>query len=1119
MKGEFVHLHLHSDYSPDGICPLVSDNRAPEAPRRSGELLAMALEQHSPALAVTDDHSISGAVELFDELETGDVKPIIGCEMTLLPQECGTVPREGASVSGTSLVLLAQDSAGYENLCRIVSRVERLGETGVEGIRRECLAEHCRGLIALSGGLRGEPAVSILKGDGKAAEKALGEFLELFGKENFFLEVMDHGLEEEKTVNRGLVALSRKFGIPMVATNEVRYLRKDQAVAAEVLACLRNRTVLADPNRIAPPPEYYFKSYEEMASLFGTEIPEALSNTVRIADRCNFRFDFQQKHYPALPVPDGMTESEFLREICLRNVPERFGFALDNPPPDRRETAGEIRRRLDRELTTIDRIRNAGFYLRLHKLLREMRKQGIPVGDGRGAEAGSLVAYLTGITGVDPLRYHFSFERFLNPERPRPSNIIEIEVGDRFREAVFETVSRTFGADSVAWTATREVRSSKNALRETARVFGVSPSICSRIEKLVLCGSRFSAPGLYRENPKFQELLEKDGRMETLIQAAFLISGLKSSSGVSDSRIVAGDRELGAILPVIREPDGKRVALYDDASCKRLGLLNLTFVEQRVLTFIPDVQKQIRRNRGIELDMKAIPPDDSKTFDLLSRCDTLGVFQMEGGGMQSLCRQLGVESLEHIIALITLYRPGPMEYIPSFIARKRGEEKIEYDHPKLEPILRETYGLMLYQEQILDVFHQLAGVPVGRAELFRRAVGKRKKTDQERYREEFIQGCAATSGIPRERAEELWEKICRFVISAFLKAHSTIYALLVYRTAYLKANYPEEFFAALLAGEEKNSDRIPLILKECHDRGIAILPPDVNAGQDSFAAEGTAIRCGLHAIRGLRKNVCEAIFEARRTGGPFVSLVDFLERTQGTSSPKTLESLIRAGAFDSLGVERSRLFAGMTEAIACAADRRNRRMSGQGGLFDFAGDGRDESDACLPQIPEWEEQELRKNEREILGFECRSAPVSVPRAERSSDERGSETDALSGASGKDAPAPAAIPESRVGRMVELHLSEPQCKGSVFEDLKVLFRNHSGEVPVLFCVKTEKGPVVRIEAAREYRVAPSQELTAALAALFGEGCCRMAEDSAGDSECPDSGTRPFADGSKEGVDLP
>lgn len=391
-------------------------------------------------------------------------------------------------------------------------------------------------------------------------------------------------------------------------------------------------------------------------------------------------------------------------------------------------------------------------------------------------------------------------------------------------------------------------------------------------------------------------------------------------------------------------------------------------------------------------------------------------------------------------------------------------------------------------------------------------------TDQERYREEFIQGCAATSGIPRERAEELWEKICRFVISAFLKAHSTIYALLVYRTAYLKANYPEEFFAALLAGEEKNSDRIPLILKECHDRGIAILPPDVNAGQDSFAAEGTAIRCGLHAIRGLRKNVCEAIFEARRTGGPFVSLVDFLERTQGTSSPKTLESLIRAGAFDSLGVERSRLFAGMTEAIACAADRRNRRMSGQGGLFDFAGDGRDESDACLPQIPEWEEQELRKNEREILGFECRSAPVSVPRAERSPDERGSETDALSGTSGKDAPAPAAIPESRVGRM-ELHLSEPQCKGSVFEDLKVLFRNHSGKVSVLFCVKTEKGPVVRIEAAREYRVAPSQELTAALAALFGEGCCRMAEDSAGDSECPDSGTRPFADGSKEGVDLP
>ncbi len=460
MAGQFVHLHLHTDYSPDGACPLVSSSSPVEALRRSGELVAMALEQHSPAFAVTDFHSISGAVELFEELETGNVKPIIGCEMTLLPQECGGVPREGASVSGASLVLLAQDSAGYENLCRIVSRVQQHGETGGKGIGREFLAEHCRGLIAMSGGLRGELAGSILRGESDAAEKVLGKYLEIFGKENFFLEVMDHGLEEEKTVNRGIVVLSRKFGIPMVATNEVRYLRKDQAIAAEVLACLRNRTVFADPNWKPQPPEYYYKSYDEMASLFGTEIPEALSNTVRIAERCDFQFDFQQKHYPAFPVPDGMTESEFLREICLRNVPERFGFSLDNPPPGRKEMAGKIRSCLDRELTTIDRIRDSGLYLRLHDLLREMREQGIPVGGGRGAEAGSLVAYLTGITGVDPFRFHLSSERALNPERPYPLGV-EIEVGDRFREAVFEIVSRKFGADSVAWTANREVRSSK----------------------------------------------------------------------------------------------------------------------------------------------------------------------------------------------------------------------------------------------------------------------------------------------------------------------------------------------------------------------------------------------------------------------------------------------------------------------------------------------------------------------------------------------------------------------------------------------------------------------------------------------------------------------------------
>lgn len=1117
MAGQFVHLHLHTDYSPDGACPLVSSSSPVEALRRSGELVAMALEQHSPAFAVTDFHSISGAVELFEELETGNVKPIIGCEMTLLPQECGGVPREGASVSGASLVLLAQDSAGYENLCRIVSRVQQHGETGGKGIGREFLAEHCRGLIAMSGGLRGELAVSILRGESDAAEKVLGKYLEIFGKENFFLEVMDHGLEEEKTVNRGIVVLSRKFGIPMVATNEVRYLRKDQAIAAEVLACLRNRTVFADPNWKPQPPEYYYKSYDEMASLFGTEIPEALSNTVRIAERCDFQFDFQQKHYPAFPVPDGMTESEFLREICLRNVPERFGFSLDNPPPGRKEMAGKIRSCLDRELTTIDRIRDSGLYLRLHDLLREMREQGIPVGGGRGAEAGSLVAYLTGITGVDPFRFHLSSERALNPERPYPLGV-EIEVGDRFREAVFEIVSRKFGAESVAWTANREIRSSKTALREASRVFGVSPSICSRIEKLVLNGSKFSAPEVYRENPKFQELLEKDDRMEKLIQAAFLISGLKSSSGVSDSEIVAGDRKLDSILPVICESGGMRVALYDDASCKRLGLLNLTFVGQRVLTFLSDVQKQIRRNRGIELNTETIPLDDSKTFDLLSRGDTLGVFQMEGGGMQSLCRQFGVESIEHIIALISLYRPGPMEFIPSFIARKRGEEKIEYDHPKLEPILRETYGLMVYQEQILEVFHTLAGVPCGRAELFRRAIGKHKITDQERYREEFIHGCAATSGIPQERAEELWEKICRFVAPAFQKAHSSVYAQLVYRTAYLKANYPEEFFAALLAGEEKNSDRIPLILKECRERNIAILPPDVNAGNDSFVAEGRAIRCGLSAIRGLRKNVCEAIFEARRTGGPYLSLVDFLERTDGTSTPKTLELLIRAGAFDSLGVERSRLFAVIAEAVACAADRKNRQESGQGGLFDLAGNGEGFSEVTLPDLPEWEERELRENEKQLLGFECQKAP-----ADSGEEVSSIQTESEMSEPGRDAGAgdsvPSAIAEIRDGRQMELELSERQCNRSVFEDLKALFRNYSGEVPVLFCVKTEKGPVVRIEAAREFWIAPSKELTAALEGRFGKGCCRMAELSTESSESPASGTTPLAAGRKEGVDLP
>ena len=520
----------------------------------------------------------------------------------------------------------------------------------------------------------------------------------------------------------------------------------------------------------------------------------------------------------------------------------------------------------------------------------------------------------------------------------------------------------------------------------------------------------------------------------------------------------------------------------------------------------------------IELDPERLPLDDPKTFALLSCGDTSGVFQLEAGGLQSLCRQFGVESMEHIIALLAVYHPGPMEFIPCLIARKHGEEKIEYDHPKLEPILRETYGILLYQEQVLELLHALAGFTPGRAELVRRAIGKRKTTEMERDRKEFLQGCAKTSAIPPEDAEKLWEKLCRFAIYAFNKAHSAAYALLAYRTAYLKANYPQEFFAALLCRVEKNSEDFSSLLDECRKQGIALLPPDVNAGNLLFSAEGEAIRVGLVAIHGLKKSVCQAIQAVRKKGGVFVSPLDFLERAGECVNRKSLEALIRSGALDSLGVGRSRLFAVMEEAVACAEERRKNRESGQGTLFESAAAGNGLfDDLPLPDIPEWEEAKLRADEKQFLGFNLPdfSSVASAILSSGAGEEFRRERDSAESRGTEEV---AERSSEKTACRMELFISETQCSSRFFEDLKTVLRNHSGRVPVLFFVKTEKGPVAGIEIAQTFYVTPSMELTADLEKLLGGGCCRMAESSvSSDSVSGAAFSSPPA--KRKGVDLP
>ncbi len=1119
MTDQFIHLHLHTDYSfLEGACPIYRPGMCdPEDRRRRGDLVTLALEHHSPAVAITDFHAMGGAVEFYEELHAVNVKPIIGCEIAVAPPDCGNVVSDAPSVSGYHLVLLAQDAKGYENLCRIVSSADQSGVSGEPCVRREFLSEHSGGLIAMSACLRGELAASILTGGREAAERTLREYLDVFGKENFFLEVMYHGLEEEKIVNRCLKELSGKFGIPMVATNDVRYLRKEHALAAELLACLRTRTTLDNPNRSPLPPEFYYKSPEEMYAVFGREIPEALPNTLMVAERCDFRFDFRRKHFPVYPVPEGKRQTEVLREFCLRGVPERFGFDLASPPPERKEEAEAIRSRLEQELKVIDRFGESGCFLFVRDFVCGEKRRGIPVGPGCGAGPGSLVAYLTGITGVDPFRFRLLFECFLNPERPQYT-IFALEVPEPCYATLFDEVFRKYGTGCAARTASRVVRKFPAAFRDTARVLGSSPSECSRVEK---CFSDCS-PGAFfssvRENPKFRKLLEKSDQTRELIQAALLIEGLHSSFGVDADGIVVGDQNLDCLVPLSKGPNGEMVTQYAEYFCEQLGLLKMNLFRQPVLSVISETVEQIRKNRGMKLDPERIPLDDPGTFELLRRGDTFGVFQLEAEKMQALCRQLGVESMEHILALLAMSHPGPMEYIPSFIARKNGEEKIEYDHPKLEPVLRETYGLMLYQEQIMESFHVLAGFSLGRADLVRRAIGKRKISEMEKYREDFIRGCVESGGISPEAAETFWEKICRFSIRAFNKAHSAAYGLLAYRTAYLKANYPQEFLAALSAGEERRSDNLSLLLEECRKQRIPLLLPDVNAGNFLFSAEGRAIRFGLCSIRGLKRNLCRAISESRQKGGPFVSLVDFLERTGGSVNGKALETLIRVGAFDSLGVFRSRLLAVMEESIACASDRRRSQASGQGSLFEIAGDGCLLSDPVLPDIPELEECELRADEKQFLGVDLSeysggmgenpvSAAFGTPLPERLEADLGQQEENTNPCS--------SVRGTMWGERLELRISENQGCARIFEEIRTILRNHSGEVPVLFCVKTAKGAVARIEVAPEFYVTPSLELADDLEALLGKGCfgCSGTATSASRSDF----SLPMAN--KEGVEVP
>ena len=965
MASDFVHLHLHSHYSLlDGACTV-------------NGLIEMAKKYEMESVAITDHGFMGSVIDMYQNFTKAGVKPIVGCEVYVSPTTRFDRNASIPNIRGYHLVLLAKDITGYHSLCKLMSEAAINGFFYKPRVDKELLAQYSEGLIAFSACIGGEVPQMILNKDLTVAEQRIGEYTDIFGKENFYLEIMDHGMEEEKLVNRHIVDLSKKLDLPLVATNDVHYLRKEHAKAHEIMLCIQTGSKLDDPKRFRfSGPEYYFKSPEEMKEIF-KEVPEAVTNTVDIAERCGIEFKFAPdvNHYPVYEYnqPE-ITEKEFLRNICCTNMVDRYGFdprELDTLDEEQQEIVD----RMDYELGVIDNSHYCSYFLVVADFIDYARQQKIPVGPGRGSGAGSVVAYLTYITNLDPLKYNLLFERFLNPERVSPPDF-DIDFCEKRRSEVIEYVRNKYGADSVAQIGTYGTLKAKAVIKDVARVLGHTFDEGDRITKLIPPDPKMNLKKAVKESEELRKLIEAEPYVQEIFKYAEVLEGINRQMGIHAAGVIIGDQRLDNLVPLTRGAKGEVITSFPAVPCEELGLLKMDFLGLKTLTVIQTAVDNVKQTCGIELDMGNVPLDDSKSFALLNRGDTVSVFQLESTGMQNLCRQFGVESLEHIIALIAIYRPGPMQFIPDFIARKKGEAPIEYDDPKMEDILKETYGIMLYQEQIMQVVQVLAGFSLGGADILRRAIGKKKVDVLAKQKEKFVKGCAEHNQISEKVANEIWEKIGKFAGYGFNKSHSAAYAFVAYQTAFLKANYPVEFMAAVLSAEIDNAEKIAFIMTECREMGINVLPPDVNSSGINFSVDDGSIRFGLGAVKGCGEAAASKIIEARKDG-KFENFLDFCERCGDAMNSRVIEHYTKAGAFDTFGLRRSQILAVADDTMGYAANRVKDRMAGQGSLFDLLDDSEQEEifSIPVPDIPEFDENEILKYEKELLGFYVTGHPL------------------------------------------------------------------------------------------------------------------------------------------------
>jgi len=951
----FVHLHVHTEYS-------LLDGAS-----RISSLVKRAKELGMPAIAITDHGTMYGIIEFYKQAKKQGIKPIIGCEVYVAPRS----RRERCTVDGENyyhLVLLAETDEGYRNLIELVSRGNTEGFYYKPRVDTELLREYSKGLICLSACIAGEIPSWMLKGDMEKAEKLAREYIAIFGKENFFLELQDHGIPEQKQVNPLLVEMSQKLGIGLVATNDLHYIDKKDAECHDVLLCIQMGKTVDDTNRMKfSSDEFYLKNQHEMAQLFGQH-PASLTNTCLIAERCNVTLDFGNMYLPEFPVPEGLTADDYLEQLCRGKLLERYG-----------EITSEANTRLEYELSVIYKMGYSGYFLIVWDFINYARKQEIPVGPGRGSAAGSIVSYLLGITNIDPLKYGLLFERFLNPERVSMPDI-DIDFCYVKRGKVIEYVSALYGSDRVAQIITFGTMAAKGAIRDVGRALNISYGEVDRIAKMVPTDLGITLRRALEVNSELKSAYENEKTVEKLLDLAMAVEGLPRHASTHAAGLVISKEPLTHYVPLQNSAEGFLTTQYDKDKVEEIGLLKMDLLGLRTLTVIGDTIKLVQENRGIKIDIDSIPFDDEKVCVMLSQGDTAGVFQLESSGMTALVKDLKPECFADLIPLVALYRPGPLGsgMVADFINGRHGKKEVTYAHPLLEPILKETFGVILYQEQVMQIASTMAGFSLGQADMLRRAMGKKKLDVLNAQRETFMQG-ASHRGIDSKLAGEIFDLMAHFADYGFNKSHSAAYALVAYQTAYLKANFPQEFMAALLSSVMGTNGKVGHYIEACRQMDIGILPPDVNASYNSFSVDGSAIRFGLAAVKNVGENAIQNMVLARSEEGAFTSLVDLCTRVDmRLVNKRVIESLIKCGAFDSLGARRSQLLAVLDRAVDMAAVYQRDKNSGQIGLF-CEETLHEAAEIHFPDIPEIPKEQLLVMEKEITGFYVTGHPLDAYR--------------------------------------------------------------------------------------------------------------------------------------------